>query len=46
MAERLREEFTHAGLNVEWISFRGGHEIPESVLARLGSFITRVMSRS
>jgi phospholipase/carboxylesterase len=41
-AERLRDEFTHAGLAVEWISFRGGHEIPDAVVNRLGSFLTRL----
>lgn len=40
MAERLRDEFVNAGLAVEWISFRGGHGIPEPVVNRLGSFIT------
>jgi phospholipase/carboxylesterase len=43
-AERLRDEFTKAGLSVEWISFRGGHEIPENVLDRLGTFITKTVS--
>ncbi|MBS0152262.1 MAG: hypothetical protein JSR31_15120 [Nitrospira sp.] len=39
-AERLRDELQRAGLVLEWHSFRGGHEIPEAVLRRLGSFIT------
>ncbi len=39
-AERLRDTLTHAGLLVEWHSFRGGHEIPRPVLQRLGPFIT------
>jgi phospholipase/carboxylesterase len=43
MAERLRDEFVDAGLAVEWISFRGGHGIPEPVVNRLGSFITRLV---
>jgi phospholipase/carboxylesterase len=42
MAERLRDEFLSAKLNVEWQPFRGGHEIPELVLRRLGLFITKV----
>jgi phospholipase/carboxylesterase len=46
MAERLRDEFTHAGLKVEWQPFRGGHEIPEPVLRKLGSFVTGLLSRS
>ena len=46
MAERLRDEFTHAGLKVEWLPFRGGHEIPEPVLKKLGSFVTHLLGRS
>jgi phospholipase/carboxylesterase len=46
MAERLRDELTTAGLNVQWQSFHGGHEIPESVLTRLGGFMTRVLTSS
>jgi phospholipase/carboxylesterase len=42
-AERLRDTLTHAGLLVEWHSFRGGHEIPRSVLQRLGPFITKAV---
>ena len=42
MAERLRDEFLSAKLGVEWHPFRGGHEIPELVLRRLGVFITKV----
>lgn len=40
-AERLRDAFERAGLAVEWHGFRGGHEIPESVLASLGGFLRR-----
>lgn len=43
-AERLRDMLTHGGLSVEWHSFRGGHEIPRSVLQRLGPFITKVLT--
>jgi phospholipase/carboxylesterase len=43
-AERLRDTLTHAGLLVEWHSFRGGHEIPRSILQRLGPFITKVVT--
>jgi phospholipase/carboxylesterase len=42
-AEKLRDTLTHAGLSVEWHSFRGGHEIPRAVLQRLGPFITKVV---
>lgn len=43
-AERLRDTLVHAGLSVEWHGFRGGHEIPRSVLQRLGSFITKAVT--
>jgi phospholipase/carboxylesterase len=43
-AERLRDTLTHAGLSVEWLSFRGGHEIPRPVLQRLGPFITKAVT--
>lgn len=45
MAERLRDEFSHAGLKVEWMPFRGGHEIPEPVLRQLSRFVTTAFSR-
>jgi phospholipase/carboxylesterase len=44
-AEKLRDTLIHAGLPVEWHSFRGGHEIPRSVLQRLGPFITKAVTR-
>ncbi|MGE3978916.1 MAG: alpha/beta hydrolase [Nitrospira sp.] len=43
-AERLRGALSESGLAVEWLSFRGGHEIPEPVLQRLGVFITQRLS--
>ncbi|MDR4478619.1 MAG: hypothetical protein R3B37_02550 [Nitrospira sp.] len=43
MAERLRDEFLQAGMMVEWLPFRGGHEIPEPVLRKLGSFLLKAM---
>jgi phospholipase/carboxylesterase len=45
-AERLRDGLVQSGLDVEWHSFRGGHEIPESVLRRLGGFLTKVLTAS
>ena len=42
-AERLRDALTKSGLAVEWHSFRGGHEIPESVLWRLSTFIMNTL---
>jgi phospholipase/carboxylesterase len=46
MAERLRDELVKAGLSVEWQSFRGGHEIPQSVIKRLGEFLVEVLANS
>jgi phospholipase/carboxylesterase len=43
-AERLRDLMAKSGLAVEWHSFRGGHEIPEPVLRRLGLFVTKVLT--
>lgn len=45
MAERLRDEFVRAGLKVDWLPFRGGHEIPEPVLRKLGQFIQSHLGR-
>jgi phospholipase/carboxylesterase len=44
-AERLRDTLSQSGLAVEWHRFRGGHEIPESVLQRLGVFLTKVLTK-
>ncbi len=38
-AEELRDAMREASLHVDWIPFRGGHEIPMSVLDGLGRFI-------
>lgn len=45
-AEKLRDALIRGGLAVEWHSFRGGHEIPQSVLQRLGTFITKAVSHA
>jgi len=45
MAEQLRDLLTQAGLAVEWVGFRGGHEIPGSVLDRLSAFLRSVFAR-
>ena len=45
-AERLRDALSTYDLAVEWHSFRGGHEIPEPVLQRLGVFLTKVLGKS
>jgi phospholipase/carboxylesterase len=45
MAEQLLDLLMQAGLSVEWIGFRGGHEIPGLVLDRLGAFLKTVLTR-
>jgi len=45
MAEQLRDLLMQAGLSVEWVGFRGGHEIPGVVLDRLGVFLRSVLTR-
>src|SRR5579871_6376615 len=41
-AERLRDLLAASGLDVEFVPFRGGHEIPDGVLERLGAFLRAV----
>ncbi len=45
MAEQLRDLLTQGGLSVEWVGFRGGHEIPSVVLDKLGAFLRTVLPR-
>lgn len=40
MAEALRDRLAGAGLDVEFVEFRGGHEIPGRVLERFEAFLT------
>jgi phospholipase/carboxylesterase len=44
-AERLRDALNKSGLPVDWHSFRGGHEIPESVLRGLRVFLMTVLAK-
>jgi phospholipase/carboxylesterase len=44
-AEELRDGLIEAGLPVEWISFRGGHEIPEPVVRRVGAYLRMVFPK-
>lgn len=37
--ERLRNLLSAGGLEVEWMSFNGGHGVPDSVVDRLGDFV-------
>ena len=45
MAEQLRDLLKQGGLSVEWVGFRGGHEIPSPVLDKLGGFLRAVLTR-
>ncbi len=40
VSETLRDRLRAAGAKVEWLPFLGGHEIPSSVLAAAGAFLT------
>ncbi len=42
LAEQLRDFLTEAGLVVKWVGFQGGHEIHESVLTHMGTFLKQV----
>ena len=42
-SERLRDALAGSGLAVTWAPFSGGHEIPRSVLAALGTFLRGVL---
>jgi len=45
LAEELEKTFVAAGADVEWIPFRGVHEIPGPVVDRLGVFLDRVLAK-
>ncbi len=45
MAEQLRDLLKQGGLSVDWVGFRGGHEIPGTVLDKLGLFLRSVLAR-
>lgn len=44
VSEGLRDTLTAHGLQVEWVSFRGGHGIPPSVVDGVGGFLRRVLA--
>src|SRR5213594_2331518 len=44
LAEQLRDLLAQAGLAMEWVGFRGAHEIPNLVLDRLGAFIRKALA--
>jgi phospholipase/carboxylesterase len=41
-AEALKDRMEKGGLLVDWTPFRGGHDIPPTVLGRLEAFLKRV----
>ena len=43
-AEQLRDHLTQAGATVDWVPFRGQHEIPPPVMRGLHAFLTRTLS--
>ncbi len=43
LAEHLRALLTQAGMAVDWVPFKGGHEIPPMVMAGLSRFLTEVL---
>jgi phospholipase/carboxylesterase len=44
LAEVLRDKLASAGAEVDFVSFRGGHEIPTQVLDKLGTYLRGVTS--
>jgi phospholipase/carboxylesterase len=46
LAEVLRDEMMAAGLDVTFVAFDGGHEIPEEVVVRLREFIDKLTRKS
>lgn len=44
LAERLRDALVGAGADLDWVAFRGGHEIPPAVLMRLQGFLRGVVA--
>ena len=44
LADQLRGLLSQAGMTVEWVPFKGGHEIPPLVLAKLSRFLTEVLT--
>lgn len=45
LAEQLRDILIQAGLSVEWVGFRGGHEIPGIVLDKISGFLRTILAR-
>lgn len=45
VAEKLRDRMVEAGLDVEFVPFRGQHEIPPIVIQKLGALAHRTLTR-
>jgi len=45
IAEMLRQELSSAGLEVEFVTFNGGHGIPNGAVEALGKLVTRATAR-
>ncbi|HEY1692347.1 MAG TPA: alpha/beta fold hydrolase [Polyangiaceae bacterium] len=43
-AETLRDMLREGGLDVTWVPFRGGHEIPQSVVSGLGTWLRAALA--
>jgi phospholipase/carboxylesterase len=43
-AQRLHELVLAARVDIEWVTFRGGHEIPDTVLVKLREFLRRALA--
>lgn len=44
LAERLRDALVEGGAELEWVAFRGEHEIPPPVLGKLQAFLRRLVA--
>jgi phospholipase/carboxylesterase len=42
VADRYRRELEAAGLDVTWVPFDGGHEVPEAVVVALNAFLGKL----
>jgi len=45
IANRLQQEMRNAGMNVTWVPFEGGHEIPTEVVNALNVFLANIKNK-
>src|SRR5690606_24053583 len=45
LAEALRDRMSEAGMEVDFVPFRGGHEIPPIALQRFGALAQKALAR-